>query len=109
MYKAPEIIKRKPYQGVGVDIFAVAVSLFIMLFRKMPFEEASVADKDYRLIIRNKENEFWKSVLPNGSQPSDELKLLLDFLFQEKPSLRLSLSEILCNSWLTNADKPTHD
>jgi serine/threonine protein kinase len=36
-YAAPEILMNVPYVGAMADIFALGVSLFIMVTRSMPF------------------------------------------------------------------------
>ena len=46
-YMAPEILRRDIYKGKEVDIFALGVSLFWMVFGGFPFEEARREDEVY--------------------------------------------------------------
>jgi len=36
-HRAPEMYSRKSYEGKGIDIFALGVSLFMMVYRSYPF------------------------------------------------------------------------
>lgn len=51
---APEIIERKPYDGTAVDVFAAAVTLFIMYSWSFPFENAKKEDMYYKYMCNNK-------------------------------------------------------
>jgi serine/threonine protein kinase len=46
-YMAPEIHQEKPYSGVSVDLFAVAVILFIFIGRSPPFKKADPTNDSY--------------------------------------------------------------
>jgi len=41
MYMAPEIHLGKPYTGPGVDLFASAIILFVMLTERNPFNSSN--------------------------------------------------------------------
>jgi len=48
---APEIHERRPYDGERVDVFALGVTLFIMMTRNPPFGAANrLNDRLYNLI-----------------------------------------------------------
>jgi len=47
---APEIIERRPYQGIPVDIFALGVILFDCYAGFNPFDVASANDLRYNLL-----------------------------------------------------------
>jgi len=48
---APEIHERRPYDGERVDVFALGVTLFIMMTRNSPFGAANrLNDRLYNLI-----------------------------------------------------------
>jgi serine/threonine protein kinase len=52
-YQAPEIIDREnlpPYRGESVDVFAIAVTLFVMYLRVYPFLEAKPNEENYKHI-----------------------------------------------------------
>ena len=60
-YMAPEIHEEKPYNGAAVDLFALAIILFIMVSSHPPFNTAEM-DKDpfYKAIANNKSKSFWR-------------------------------------------------
>lgn len=69
-YMAPEIHEEKPYNGATVDLFALAIILFIMVSSHPPFNTAEI-DKDpfYKAIANNKSKSFWRvhsKNKPNG-------------------------------------------
>jgi serine/threonine protein kinase len=62
-YMAPEIHKLletpQSYDPFKVDIFALGVVLFSLLFNRLPFEYAVSSDKYYQLIESKEYNLFW--------------------------------------------------
>jgi len=74
-YMAPEIIRRKTYDGAKADIFSVGVILFIMMHGIFPFNSASSHDVYYNLVC-NRNIDFYSQDLQ--CRPiSIDLKLLL--------------------------------
>merc|ERR1719264_104425 len=60
-YMAPEIIYNQAYQGQVVDLFSLAVILFIMRSGHIPFSQASENDLYFQLLLTNKSDQFWKA------------------------------------------------
>ena len=60
-YMAPEIIAKQPYQGQVVDLFALAIILFIMRAGHPPFSQASEEDRYFQLLASNRTDLFWKA------------------------------------------------
>ena len=56
---APEIVEKKGYNGISVDIFSLGVILFTMVIGHPPFNKASINDPFYRYIYGNKYEDFW--------------------------------------------------
>ena len=50
---APEIFEGKPYKGHEVDLFAMAIILFILVSGHPPFKQANKKDPYYKLLINN--------------------------------------------------------
>jgi len=75
-YQAPEVLEKRGYRGERVDIFSMGVILFTMVTGVMPyFDEASIEDPLYQLILRRKPEEYWSSwlaVKEQKKQVSDE-------------------------------------
>jgi len=60
-YMAPEIIQNQAYQGQVVDLFALAVILFIMRSGHPPFGRATEDDRYFQLLATNRSDLFWKA------------------------------------------------
>jgi len=101
-YMAPEILAKEPYQGHVVDLFAIAIILFIMYSGHPPFQAADPKDSYYKLIASNRADLFWKSH-ETRKQPgfySDEFKDLITNMLQLLPNQRLSMADIVGHPWM---------
>jgi serine/threonine protein kinase len=58
-YMAPEIFISNGYLGVYVDIFAMGVILFSLVFGRPPFRIASMQDNLYKNIVYHDYQKFW--------------------------------------------------
>lgn len=104
-YMAPEIHEEKPYNGASVDLFALAIILFILVSGHPPFNTAEVtSDPFYKAIAQNKSKSFWRvhsKNKPNGQDFfSEEFKALLTMMLQYDPVHRPSISEIFMHPWM---------
>lgn len=56
---APEVVKKEPYNGPSIDLFAAGVILFIMKYGLKPFEIADPEeDEQYKLLLENTDEYF---------------------------------------------------
>jgi serine/threonine protein kinase len=103
VYMAPEIHARRPYDGFGVDVFALGVCLFIMLTRTCPFKSATSSDTHYSLFLKDNAC-YWRmySQLTNLTI-SPDFSNLVNSLLSLDPVHRLSLSEIITHPWMQGA------
>jgi len=96
-YQSPELLKNKSLYDFKCDIFSVGVILFILLAGYPPFEEASEKDRWYKYIIQKNFTKFWRchqnSAIPEG------VKKLLEGMLCYDVSERLSIAQIMKNSW----------
>jgi serine/threonine protein kinase len=103
-YQAPEINERKPYSGEAVDLFALAIVLFITVAGTPPFSEATKAEFYYKLIVAKKWDTFWKYHVkgkPRGSKFfSDTFKDLMQKMLAYEPSERLTMSQVKSHPWM---------
>ena len=104
-YMAPEIHEEKAYNGAQVDLFALAIILFILVSGHPPFNTAEVtADPFYKAIAQNKSHSFWRvhsKNKPNGQNFfSEEFKALITMMLQYDPVHRPSISEIFMHPWM---------
>lgn len=58
-YMAPEINQSPFYYGPAVDVFALGVTLFIMVMRRPPFSQATSSDPFYSQFCRDPQG-FWE-------------------------------------------------
>ena len=105
-YIAPEIIKQEQYLGEEIDIFSLGVTLFIMIFGKVPFHSASSIDGSYQMIMQKNSEKFWNEVnLKIKKTISDELKELIFSMLAYNPLDRPSVKHILANALLESIEK----
>jgi serine/threonine protein kinase len=110
---APEIIFKRPYNGVMVDLFSSAVILFIMVAGHPPFNRADyTTDQFYNKIYINRPDVFWRSHCSNKkgglSFFSEEFKNLITFMLQVDPTHRLTIEEVKAHPWYTGP-VPDHE
>ncbi|KAJ6696583.1 hypothetical protein OIU85_002979 [Salix viminalis] len=89
-YVAPEVIKRKGYDGAKADIWSCGVVLFVLLAGYLPFHDTNLMEM-YRKIDKA---EF---KCPTWF-PTDARKLLRKIL-DPNPNTRISIAEIKESSW----------
>ncbi|XP_062089985.1 CBL-interacting serine/threonine-protein kinase 25-like [Humulus lupulus] len=89
-YVAPEILKRKGYDGAKADIWSCGIILFVLLAAYLPFQDENVM-KMYRKVFKG-QYEFpqWFS---------EESKSLISKLLVVDPVKRISIPEIMRNPW----------
>lgn len=102
-YMAPELHMKAPYKGAQVDIFALGIVLFQMIFGRPPFMQADDNDVLYRCIINNRSDLFWRKHIQHMADDiviSESFKDLMTSMFQLSPENRLSLDQILAHDWV---------
>jgi len=65
-YCAPEILRKKLYDGFKADIFCLGVTLMILVTGSPGFDKATRHDPKYHIIMIKKYDEYWKII---ESQP----------------------------------------
>jgi serine/threonine protein kinase len=104
-YAAPELHLKSPYYGVCNDIFALGVTLFVLVTGSMPFKKATIHDPFYILIAKNDYEGYWtkrnlKTIV------SDEFKSLFFNMIAYEYIQRPSIEEIKEHPWIK---KHQHD
>ncbi|KAL5077164.1 hypothetical protein RYX36_016148 [Vicia faba] len=92
-YVAPEVIKRKGYDGAKADIWSCGIVLFVLLAGYLPFHDSNLIEM-YRKIGRG------EIKYPSWFRP--EVCKLLDGILNPKPDTRISIAEIKEHSWFKN-------
>lgn len=99
-FKSPEMLMKKSYNGVMNDLFAVGVTLFILMTGKAPFNNANPTTGLYQFVALNYPDKFWK-VHDKKSKYSFEFKNLMNSMLAFDPTHRLSIAEILSHPWVS--------
>ena len=107
-YQAPELLteERQYYSGVGVDIFASGVMVFILLTGFPPINEGRLTDSHYKIIANKDIERFKKYNLRqdriSGDDPSlcPHFRDLIFSLLAHNPEERMILGAIEEHPWL---------
>ena len=104
-YMAPEIKEGKTYVGTKVDVFSLAVILFIVVQGIFPFKEARKEEFFYALLMNRNYDTYWTKV--NGHALSASFKDLVLKLFSYEGADRPTIQQIREHEWMNdqNYDK----
>ncbi|KAK1805104.1 hypothetical protein P4O66_019457, partial [Electrophorus voltai] len=102
-YVAPEILAETGY-GVEVDVWAMGVILFVLLSGFPPFRSPDRNQEELFRLIQKGEVHF---LSPYWDHVSNGAKVLIRALMEVDPSVRLTASQTLQNSWLLHATTQT--
>ncbi|GAA0162211.1 hypothetical protein LIER_18353 [Lithospermum erythrorhizon] len=89
-YVAPEVIKRKGYDGGRADIWSCGVILFVLLAGYLPFSDPNIMEL-YRKIARG--DIRYPQWFPQ------EVRKLLRKILDPNPSTRMTVAELMENNW----------
>ncbi|KAI9183500.1 hypothetical protein H9P43_004418 [Blastocladiella emersonii ATCC 22665] len=90
-FAAPEIIEGYRYRGPEVEIWALGVLLYILVFRQIPFK----SQQDTLDVVYKKPKE-----LAQFYPGAHELYDLLDRMLQRHPQDRACLKDVLAHPWM---------
>ena len=99
IFMAPEILLRKPYVAFGVDIWALGVTLYIMMTSHLPFDfrDRAKAVKD----MVEKKWTFDEDVMK--SKPSKEYCSLMQRMIDPNPEQRITMQQLTKDKWLADS------
>lgn len=100
VYVAPEIAERKQY-GAAVDVYAVGVMLYRMLFGCYPYDGGDDDEKTMQLIVSAK----LQFPSPACHNVSDSCKSLIRGLLRKDPRVRLSANGAMFHPWFSILDR----
>ncbi|KAL6902045.1 hypothetical protein ACP4OV_004921 [Aristida adscensionis] len=89
-YVAPEVINSKGYDGEKADIWACGVILYVLLAGFLPFQDKN---------LMNMYKKICKAELKWPSWISLDARKLIRRILHPNPSKRISVAEIMENSW----------
>ena len=99
-YMSPEVYNNtENFDGFAIDLWAAGVILYIMLTGFPPYDQASLTDQRFELIVNGRLVEQ----LNNWDlHPSPEAGDLLQRMLRLHPRDRLTLAEIMAHPWITD-------
>ncbi|XP_076928862.1 CBL-interacting serine/threonine-protein kinase 7-like [Bidens hawaiensis] len=96
-FTAPEIIRRRGYDGVKADAWSCGVILFNLLTGYLPFDDSNLPDMYRKMFNREIVFPDWIS-----KQPRVIIRKLLD----PNPKTRMSIESLMGVSWFKKSLKP---
>ena len=108
--RCPELLTKKKYNGIKVDIFCLGVILFNIATCNFGFNPLFTINKNeyYFFIREGKYDKYWAEVkkeLPKISEFSEEFKNLYVSMVAYDPKKRPTIDEILKSPWLEEINK----
>jgi len=100
-YNAPEITNnefQQNYFAEGVDVFASASTLFVMMLKSIPFNSSLFSDPYYSRLCKKDTSQFWKIFDPSSTLSLD-YKDLIERMMHPNPQKRISIKEIKTHPW----------
>lgn len=91
-YVAPEVIKKKGYNGFQSDVYSAGVVLFALLCGEFPFPVVKIKGHRDGLVPLT-------LVVPKDKVVSRDARNLLEKLLQSDPAKRLSMKDIKSHPW----------
>jgi carbon catabolite-derepressing protein kinase len=89
-FTAPEVLRRRAYDGAKADAWSAGVILFVLLAGHLPFDDANIADMCRRAQRRDYAAPRWLS------QPA---RRLVARLLDPNPDTRLSVADLAAHPW----------
>ncbi|KAF0700103.1 Aste57867_9382 [Aphanomyces stellatus] len=106
-YLAPECTTGQPYDPFKVDVWALGVTAFAMLFRRLPFAHtADVMGGGALAIMQSIREDALEFPTPNVD---DDVLDVLSRLLDKNPETRMTLAELKDHPWLAQARQDLPD
>lgn len=111
-YKPPQLFEEKEYTGEKADIFYLGSLLFIIVVGKPCFKCAEKTNKLYRLIVKNKQQEYLQKlskIIDFFDKFSQEFKNLFVKMISYEEKDRPSIEEILKDKWFDDLNNKSEE
>lgn len=101
-YWPPELFtdqtKAEGYDGRAVDVWSAAVTWHCMLYRRIPFFQATRKDPKFTEFLDERERRQWQPI----SKCNEQEKQVLYGMFDPDPAQRWTVDRILKSEWISN-------
>jgi len=98
-YCSPELLLGKPYPPTPVDVWALGVSLFVMLAKRFPFDS-----ENPNVLYKQATCRDYIQSLVHSSPLSDDARDLLMKIFVANPYKRISVADMLHHKFFKGVD-----
>ena len=98
LYMAPEMLARKPYDGLAVDMWSLGVLLYVLVTRQFPYTENTLRGM-YRLITN--------TMYPIPFNLSKPCFIIIEQLLTVPTNRRITIRQLLQSPWLGPIKKHT--
>lgn len=89
-FTAPEVVRRKGYDGAKADAWSCGIILFLLLAGYLPFNEANIAVMYQKMYLRDFEFPCWIS---------KSAQRVISRLLDPNPQNRITIEELIRISW----------
>ena len=98
-YLSPEILKKCGYHGFGADVWALGITVYALIFGRVPFKSSNSADL-YQIVLNQ------PLTFPAQPDVSEDFKDLLSLMLVKNESSRISVEGLLLHPWLKGVSLP---
>lgn len=103
-YVAPEVVWGSSYDGRAVDMFAIGVMLYVMLYGCYPFPRRGNFGVGPRMRSTDKNAFRAQYTFPHRHDVSEDAKNMIRSLLQAEPADRPTAHQALVNAWMDPID-----
>ena len=104
LFMAPELIDRKPYDAYQVDVWALGISLYLILTLDVPFNFR----QNLPNVVTDMKAKKWEWSDQMLSKPSPLLDSLMKSMLEPEPSQRIRLEDIINHKWISSYYQAAH-
>ena len=101
LFMAPEILQRKPYDSFLVDVWALGITIYIMVTMEVPFDFSDMNKAINDMVTKNW---TWPEDKMKG-KPSEDMKAITAAMLDPDPTKRMPLIEVTNNAWIATEFK----
>lgn len=101
LFMAPEILMKKPYNAFEVDVWALGVTVYIMMTMELPFDF-----RDMNKVVRDQMAKRWGWKEDKMKEPpSQKLKQFVSGCIEPDISKRFTMIKLTTHPWIASAYK----
>lgn len=98
-YTAPEVVRRKGYDGAKADAWSCGIILYLLLAGYLPFNDANIAVMYQKAYLRDFEFPYWIS---------KSTRRVISRLLDPNPCTRITIEELIRVSWFKRSLQSNH-